>query len=74
VPEPFWKKFDRGDENKDGFLEGAELDKAFLDPDNVAEAPLVPFGYLISGLVLAGGSSGVNSLFTAFGFRQRVRR
>lgn len=36
VPAPFGKKFDRGDENKDGYLEGAELDKAFLDPNNVA--------------------------------------
>lgn len=36
VPKPFWKKFDRGDVNKDGFLENEELDLAFLDPNNPA--------------------------------------
>lgn len=34
IPEGFWKKFDRGDVNKDGVLEGDEIDKAFLDPSN----------------------------------------
>jgi outer membrane protein assembly factor BamB len=34
IPEAFWKKFDRGDVNKDGVLEGDEIDKAFLDPSN----------------------------------------
>eukprot|EP00913_Durusdinium_trenchii_P035229 g32959.t1 len=39
IPEAFYKKtFDRGDTNKDGFLEGEELDKAFLHPDNFAGA------------------------------------
>ena len=38
VPESFFAKFDRGDENRDGFLEGKELDKAFLHPDNFAGA------------------------------------
>lgn len=38
VPDAFFKKFDRGDLNKDGYLEGAELDRAFLDPDNFAGA------------------------------------
>ncbi|MBA62818.1 MAG: serine/threonine protein kinase [Planctomycetaceae bacterium] len=39
VPEAFFKKtFDRGDLNKDGFLEGKELDIAFLHPDNFAGA------------------------------------
>lgn len=39
VPEEFYKKtFDRGDKNKDGVLEGEELDQAFLDPDNFAGA------------------------------------
>jgi outer membrane protein assembly factor BamB len=36
VPPPFAKKFDRGDANGDGFLEGEELDLAFLDPNNPA--------------------------------------
>ncbi|MEZ6073371.1 MAG: PQQ-binding-like beta-propeller repeat protein [Pirellulales bacterium] len=34
IPDEFWKKFERGDENGDGVLEGAEIDKAFLDPSN----------------------------------------
>jgi outer membrane protein assembly factor BamB len=34
IPEAFWKKFDRGDVNKDGVLEGDEIDRAFLDPSN----------------------------------------
>lgn len=34
IPEAFWKKFERGDVNKDGVLEGDEIDKAFLDPKN----------------------------------------
>lgn len=34
IPEAFWKKFERGDVNKDGVLEGEEIDKAFLDPSN----------------------------------------
>ena len=39
IPEAFFKKtFDRGDLNRDGFLEGRELDAAFLHPDNFAGA------------------------------------
>jgi len=39
IPESFFKKtFDRGDLNKDGALEGKELDIAFLSPDNFAGA------------------------------------
>jgi outer membrane protein assembly factor BamB len=39
VPEAFFKKtFDRGDLDRDGFLQGAELDVAFLHPDNFAGA------------------------------------
>lgn len=34
IPAAFWKKFERGDVNKDGVLEGDEIDKAFLDPSN----------------------------------------
>jgi outer membrane protein assembly factor BamB len=34
IPEAFWKKFERGDLNKDGVLEGEEIDRAFLDPGN----------------------------------------
>ena len=39
IPAAFFRKtFDRGDTNKDGFLEGEELDRAFLNPDNFAGA------------------------------------
>lgn len=39
IPEEFYAKtFDRGDVNKDGVLEGEELDIAFLSPDNFAGA------------------------------------
>ena len=38
IPAAFMKKFDRGDENNDGFLDGEELEKAFLAPDNFAGA------------------------------------
>lgn len=34
IPEAFWKKFERGDLNKDGVLEGEEIERAFLDPSN----------------------------------------
>lgn len=34
IPPEFWKKFERGDVNKDGVLEGDEIDRAFLDPSN----------------------------------------
>jgi outer membrane protein assembly factor BamB len=36
IPEAFWKKFDLGDANKDGFLEGKEIDAAFQSPQNMA--------------------------------------
>lgn len=39
VPETFFDKtFGRGDLNKDGLLEGEELDLAFLHPENIAGA------------------------------------
>ncbi|MCH2375493.1 MAG: PQQ-binding-like beta-propeller repeat protein, partial [Planctomycetes bacterium] len=39
IPEAFFERtFDRGDKNKDGVLEGQELDFAFLHPDNFAGA------------------------------------
>jgi len=45
IPDAFFKKtFDRGDLNKDGFLEGAELDAAFLHPDNFAGVPFTVTG------------------------------
>ncbi len=45
VPEIFFKRtFDRGDLNKDGVLEGRELDIAFLHPDNFAGADFTAMG------------------------------
>ena len=39
IPDSFYAKtFDRGDLNQDGFLEGDELDQAFLHPSNFAGA------------------------------------
>jgi len=39
IPEAFFTKtFDRGDKNKDGELEGDEIDAAFMHPDNHAGA------------------------------------
>ena len=39
IPDVFYRRtFDRGDKNKDGVLDGAELDEAFLHPDNFAGA------------------------------------
>ena len=39
IPPAFFKKtFERGDVNKDGLLEGVELDRAFLPSDNFAGA------------------------------------
>lgn len=39
IPEEFFRRtFDRGDLNKDGVLQGQELDIAFLDPENFAGA------------------------------------
>ncbi len=56
IPAAFYRKtFDRGDVNGDGFLEGEELDKAFLDPTNFAgarydaEAPADEFVMAIRG-------------------------
>ncbi|MFM7039976.1 MAG: PQQ-binding-like beta-propeller repeat protein [Planctomycetaceae bacterium] len=45
VPEAFFKRtFGRGDKNGDGFLEGRELDLAFLHPDNFAGAEFTSLG------------------------------
>lgn len=38
VPEAFFKKFDRGDLNGDGVLEGEEIDRAFLAENNFGGA------------------------------------
>jgi len=43
-PAFFHKTFDRGDANQDGFLEGAELDAAFMHPDNFAGARFTSLG------------------------------
>ncbi|MFN0164835.1 MAG: PQQ-binding-like beta-propeller repeat protein [Bryobacteraceae bacterium] len=64
IPEVFFQKtFDRGDLNKDGVLEGRELDIAFLQPDNFAGADFTAMGekaadeYILA--VRAGGEGDV---------------
>lgn len=45
IPETFFERtFGRGDLNNDGFLEGEELDLAFLHPDNFAGAAFTATG------------------------------
>jgi len=45
IPEAFFKNtFDRGDLNKDGFLEGRELDIAFMHPENFVGGDYTPTG------------------------------
>ncbi|MEX0712548.1 MAG: PQQ-binding-like beta-propeller repeat protein [Pirellulales bacterium] len=45
IPEAFFEKtFGRGDLNQDGYLEGRELDIAFLHPDNFAGASFTSRG------------------------------
>ena len=45
IPEEFFTRtFDRGDVNKDGVLEGREVDVAFLHPDNFAGADFTSAG------------------------------
>ena len=45
IPVAFFQKtFDRGDLNKDGFLQGRELDVAFLHPDNFAGVEFTTLG------------------------------
>ncbi|MBI3861732.1 MAG: PQQ-binding-like beta-propeller repeat protein [Planctomycetia bacterium] len=45
IPSAFFERtFGRGDLNKDGFLEGRELDLAFLHPDNFAGVPFTELG------------------------------
>ncbi len=62
IPEAFFKKtFDRGDLNKDGFLEGAELDVAFLDPENFAGGSFKQLGESAAEqfiLAVRGGGEG----------------
>jgi len=62
VPQDFFKKtFDRGDLNKDGVLEGRELDIAFLHPDNFAGADFTAKGEQAADeyiLAVRGGGKG----------------
>ena len=62
IPEAFFRKtFDRGDLNKDGFLEGEELDIAFLHPDNFAGAKFTRQGDAAADefiLAVRGGGQG----------------
>lgn len=62
IPEAFFRRtFDRGDGNQDGFLEGRELDKAFLHPDNFAGADFTASGENAADqyvLAVRGGGTG----------------
>lgn len=62
VPEAFFARtFGRGDLNKDGFLEGRELDVAFLHPDNFAGADFNASGDIAAEqfiLAVRGGGRG----------------
>jgi outer membrane protein assembly factor BamB len=62
IPDVFFTKtFDRGDLDKDGYLEGRELDIAFLHPDNFAGASHTLLGdNAIEQFILAirGGGQG----------------
>jgi outer membrane protein assembly factor BamB len=62
IPPAFFQKtFDRGDANKDGFLEGRELDAAFLHPDNFAGADFTASGENAADqyvLAVRGGGAG----------------
>lgn len=60
-PEFFQRTFDRGDKNGDGFLEGPELDAAFLHPDNIAGADHKTLGEKAADefiLAVRGGGQG----------------
>lgn len=62
VPEAFFKRtFGRGDINNDAFLEGRELDLAFLHPDNFAGASFTSLGDAAAEqfiLAVRGGGQG----------------
>jgi hypothetical protein len=62
IPDAFFQKtFGRGDVNNDGFLEGAELDAAFLHPDNFAGATFTSTGDAAADeyiLAVRGGGMG----------------
>ena len=62
IPEAFFRKtFDRGDLNKDGALEGRELDIAFMHPDNFAGADFTAMGEKAADeyiLAVRGGGQG----------------
>ena len=62
VPAAFFERtFGRGDLNKDGFLEGRELDMAFMHPDNFAGADFTQIGETAADeyiLAVRGGGTG----------------
>ncbi|MGD9724156.1 MAG: PQQ-binding-like beta-propeller repeat protein [Pirellulales bacterium] len=55
------RTFDRGDANADGYLQGAELDRAFMHPDNFAGTTFASLGDSAAEefiLAVRGGGSG----------------
>ena len=63
VPPAFFERtFGRGDLNKDGYLEGKELDLAFLHPDNFAGADFTASGDAAAAAVTATAVATISSL------------
>ncbi len=79
IPEAFFKRtFDKGDLNKDGVLEGIELDKAFLSEENFAGAkfdtPSDKAGDQSIHAVRAGGRGDVTKTHRALEARRLADR
>jgi hypothetical protein len=55
------------------FVEGFDLDIVtnLVNGATTAEHPSRPLGQILTAMIIAGGSAGVNSLFVALGYRER---
>lgn len=66
IPEGFFKStFDRGDLNHDGFLEGRELDIAFMHPENFVGGDYTPTGNAVGAQFIVAVRGGGNGDVTA---------
>ncbi len=66
VPKEFGEKFDKADKNKDGFLEGDELDYAFQSPTNMAG------GGSIIQAIKGGGTGDVTKTHLAWNLKSKA--
>lgn len=66
VPKEFGEKFDKADRNKDGFLEGDELDYAFQSPSNMAG------GGSIIQAIRAGGAGDVSKTHLLWNLKNKA--